>query len=316
MSPRPTITTLSPRRRRIYFRLLLLVFVVVVSFLFLYATGYRFESVTGLTKTGGIYVGAEESGTEIYLDGELVHEIGTFRRAFFIQDLKPRMYTVTVSKAGYHPWGKTLPVYEHIVTEAQAFTMPQEPTLELIPATFTNQTTNVTSTVPSLNPVYRELLAHFVTATTTATSTSAKKPERTGRLVTNNGASAVSPIAVATTTKEFRGMRLYEDGGRIVARWMRTAENIPFYFCIREGECAENIMLNTKGEKPSYFDFFPGTSDLVIVTLKDGVYVTELDNRSGQNIQPLYLADGADFRIIDGGIYVKTSDDTIYRVEI
>lgn len=319
MSPRPTILTLSIARRRVYFRLLLLIFIIVVPILFLYATGYRFEGLTLLTKTGGIYVGAEESGTEIYLDNELVRETGTFRRAFYIQDLKQGTYTVRVAKDGYHSWEKVLIVHEHIVTEAQAFNMPEEPILVLIPSTFTNQTVNATSTVPLLNPVYRELLAHFVTATTTATSTVARGLERrraeaeaTG---TSNAFSTIGNVGTGTT-KTFRGMRLYEDKERIVARWMRTAENIPFYFCVREEGCVENIMLNTKEEKPSHFDFFPGTSDLVIVTLKGGVYVTELDNRSGQNIQPLYQASGADFRIIDGAIYVKIVDDTIYKVEI
>lgn len=314
MSPKPSIRTLSRRRRRVYFQFLLAVFVVAAPVLFLYATGYHFEWITGLTKTGGMYVGAEQLGAEIYIDGELVHETGTFRRAFYIQDLKPGVYTVTVSKPKFHPWNKTLMVYESIVTEAQAFNMPEEPVLTLIPATFTNQTANATSTKLLPNPLYTELAEHFIEKTATSTKQTAASAGTGGR----RGGTVPSLVSLptATTTKTFLGMELSDDGSRIVARWMRDKGSIPFYFCIREGECVEEIQLNTKEGKPVSFDFFPGATDLAIVTLKDGVYVTELDNRSGQNIQPLFATPGADFRIIDGGIYVKTADETIYKVEI
>lgn len=317
MSPKLAINTLSRRRRRVYFQALTVIFVLAAPLLFLYATGYRFETLTLLTETGGIYVGAEQSGTEIYLNGELVHETGTFRRAFYIQDLKPGTYTVTVSKEGYSSWRKTLKVYAQIVTEAQAFNMPQEPVLELIPSTFTNQTANATTTKIVPNPVYEEIKTAFARAT--ATSTAARTLERRKLATRAEGTSSASSTAgtVGTgTTKTFRGMQISADGEAIVARWMRTAESAPFYFCVRESECADSIVLNTKEEKPVFFDFFPGTTDLVIVTLADGVYVTELDNRSEQNIEPLYLAPGADFRLIDGGIYIKTADNTIYKVEI
>jgi hypothetical protein len=296
---------------------LIAVFVVAVPVLFLYATGYRFERITGLTETGGIYVGAEQPGAEIYINDELVHETGTFRRAFFIQNLNPGTYTIRVSKDGYYSWGKIFNVYAHIVTEAQAFNMPREPILELIPQTFTNQTTTGTSTPVLPNPVYEEIAATFATTTATSTATSLKNSALLKRSqgIVMATSSAVVSSKTATTTKEFGGMQLTLDGGHVVARWMRTAESAPFYFCIREGECVDEITLNTKGEKPLYFDLFPGNTDLAIVTLHGGVYVSELDNRSEQNIQPLFLAPHADFRIIDGAIYVK-ADARIYKVKM
>ena len=311
MSPKPAINTLSRKRRRVYFQLLLVAFLIVAPVLFLSATGYRFETLTGLTKTGGIYVGAEQLGAEIYINGELVHETGTFRRAFYVQDLKPGIYTISVSKEGFYPWDKTLEVYESIVTEGQAFNMPEEPVLTLIPATFTYQTANATTTALLPNPLYQEIAEHF----TEKTATSTKKTMAARGIGTPTTVPALVSLPTATTTKAFLGMQLSDGGGRIIARWMRDTDSVPFYFCIRAGECVDEIVLNTRDEKPISFDFFPGTTDLALVTLKDGVYVTELDNRSGQNIQPLFLAAGVDFRIIDGDIYVKTPSE-IYKVEI
>lgn len=317
MAPRPTILTLSPIRRRFYFRLAIAIFVLAVPFIFLYATGYRFESLTGLMSTGGIYVGAEQSDASIYIDGELVHETGTFRRAFYVEGLKPGSYTVTVSKEEYQPWEKKLEVHPHKVTEAQAFNMPKDPLLVLIPPTFVNQTPNATSTATStdsfLNPVYEKIEAAFSTTMQKGLiQGEPRPPARDGKALS----ATASSTQMATTTKEFRGMQLYDEGRRIVARWIRDTESMPFYLCVQEGICIDKVVLNTTDEKASYFDFFPGTSDLAIVTLEDGVYVIELDNRSAQNIQPLFPTPGADFRIIDGGIYVKTADDAIYKVEI
>lgn len=310
MAPQVPISPLSPARRTFYFRLSITIFVIAVPVLFLYATGYRFEGITGLVKTGGMYVSAERSGAEIHVNGELVRETGTFRRAFFVQDLEPGTYTVEVTKAGFHPWGKTLSVYAHIVTEAQAFNMPVEPLLTLIPPTLTAQSQVATSSVPAQNPVYVEI--HSAFATTTATSTLGALPPRAPTSSSDEALAA----AAATTTKEFRGMRLSDTGEHIVAAWTRSSESIPFYFCMPEAGCMDHIVLNTKGGKPSYFDFFPGSADLVLVTLPDGIWVTELDNRSGQNIQPLFLAEGSDFRVVDGNIYVETEDGELYEVEI
>jgi len=309
MSPQPIIQPLSTTQRSFFFRFLIVVFVISVPVLFLYSTGYRLSNFTQLVKTGGMYVGAERSGAEIYINGELVRETGTFRRAFFVQDLDPATYTIEVTKDGYYPWGKTLPVYAHIVTEAQAFNIPKEPLFTLIPATLTPiQQGPVTAADVLKNPVYEEI--HAVFATTTPVSAPAL-----------TGASSTSALAqledeVATSTKELRGMKLIDVGTQVVAEWTRSRASIPFYFCTQERGCVDEIVLNTKDDKASHFDFFPGSSDLVIVTLSDGVYVTEIDNRSGQNIQPLYEEKGADFRVIDGSIYIETNVGALYEVEV
>ncbi len=309
----PTVTTLSRRHRRTYFQILLLVFVIVVPLLFLYATGYRFDGLTDFTKTGGIYIGAELSSADMYINNELVQETGTFRRAFYVQDLLPGTYEVKVLMDGYHPWFKTIMVSEHRVTEAQAFNLPEKPLLELISPTVPNDTRSGTSTMALPNPVYVKILATF--ATTTATSTTTSKVKARATSTTLRTAVPTTSVEIATTTKEFRGMRLSEAGKRVIATWTRDSESAPFYVCPQDTTCVPSISVNTQGEQPASFDFFPGTMDLVIVTLKDGIYVTELDNQSGQNIQSLFLATGANFRIVDGSIYIKVGA-TLYQVQI
>lgn len=310
MSPLPNISTLSLRRRRFYFRLTLVLFVIAAPVLFLYATGYRFEGLTVWTKTGGISVSAEQRDAEVYLDGELIHETTTFRRSYYIDNLEPNTYTVRVAKKGYHSWEKTLPVYEYLVTEAEAFNLPEEPLLVLVPPTLTTQTQNATTTVVEPNPLYEEIAKVFMEPAATSTRAAQKK----SAIAVTNTALRAAIENMATTTKESRGMQLFEDGDHVAARWVYDLGSIPFYFCIGQSGCLPKIPLVT-GEKPSYFDFFPGTTDLAIVRLKAGIFVIELDNRSKQNIQPLFPTPGADFRVTLGGIYVKTPSE-IYKVEI
>ncbi len=61
------------------------------------------------------------------------------------------------------------------------------------------------------------------------------------------------------------------------------------------------------------FDFYPDNSDLVVLTLEDGIYVEEIDDRGWQNIQPLYLKANIDMRVHDSHIYVK---DGLYFFEV
>lgn len=292
------IPPLSRARRTFYMRLLFAVFFLAVPILFLYATGYRFAGLSELVKTGGVYVSAERSGAEIYINGDLVHETGTFRRAFFVQDLEPGVYTIEVHKDGYHPWGKTLPVYAHLVTEAEAFNLPLEPELTLVPPRLV-VSGGATATTTEPNPLHTAVRAAFATTTP---SLSTVAPSAAGML--------------ATTTRESGGVQLLEVDDGVVARWTRSLSDIPFYFCTPESSCVDTIELTLEGGVPQSFDFFPGSNDLAIVTLDDGIYGIELDGRSGQNIQPLYPVAGADFRVLDSAIYVQTKGGEIYEVEI
>lgn len=81
-----------------------------------------------------------------------------------------------------------------------------------------------------------------------------------------------------------------------------------------ETVCDPIIQINTGGEEVSYFDFFPGSSDLVILGLTSGVYVIEIDDRSWQNRQPLIEGEGLNVRVINGSINV-TDGKAVYQIQ-
>lgn len=246
MNEIPIVQPLSRRRRRYTFLIMFAIFIVSLPFLFLYATGYRFDfdEDGNIISTGGMYVAAERTGAEIYIDDELVRETRVFRRAFYAQSLEPGTHRVHVQKEGHHTWVKELPVYPHIVTEAQAFTLPEVPQARVISeylsptnialvstsSLLTPSTTNAvgaplpraTSTYTA-NSEYNTLLEAFATTTPATTTVATTSVTAT--------TTSVEEALSATTTKTSQGVRLFEDGDDIYAEWTGSRESMPYYYC-------------------------------------------------------------------------------------
>ena len=68
--------------------------------------------------------------------------------------------------------------------------------------------------------------------------------------------------------------------------------------------CDPTIRLDRRNQPVYAFEFFPGSTDFVILALEDGVYVVEIDDRAWQNMQPLLMGEGLDVRVDNGTIYV------------
>jgi hypothetical protein len=145
----------------------------------------------------------------------------------------------------------------------------------------------------------------------------------------------------ATTTIEVDTLSLREVGNGDVAVVYRGLENkIPYYFCVPQaslasttalyGEnvtrgvalalaaidqksetqnlnkiCRSSIVIDRQYQKVLSFDFFPGSTDIVVLHRADGVYVTEVDDRSWQNTQALYPYPVDEMVVNSGKIYVK-----------
>lgn len=161
-----------------------------------------------------------------------------------------------------------------------------------------------------------------------------------------------SQAVLATSTKESSGVRLYMEGDELLASFVGERENMPYYYCAEDFEltnatstpllqveklpaalsasdvpelmqpvqqvevgalCDPTIKLDRKEEKIKAFDFFPGSSDLVLLAVDSGVYVIEIDDRAWQNRQPLVLSEGLDMRVESGNIYVS-DDKLIYQI--
>ncbi len=248
MPRQPSVHPLSRSHRSVIFFTLLFAFLASLPLLYFFANGYTYKEST-IVRTGGIYIGVELTGADIYADGELVRETTrTFRRAFYLQNLTAGTHRLHVQKDGYHTWVKELPVVAHRVTEAQAFNLPLVPQVRVISewqsatgsavvrsalanASTTNEviaTTTTKNTTFSQNIEFTNLIILWKPATTTATSS------RTATITNILGPEEIASTSPATTTKARGEVRLIEVGEDIFAHWVGTTERMPYYYCAED----------------------------------------------------------------------------------
>ncbi len=258
MSPESYMRPLEKRKRRYFFWLLGALFISVLPFLYLYATGYRFSWTERMNfiSTGGLYIAAEQTGVEIYIDNQLARETRIFGKAFYAQNIDPATHRVHVQKVGYHTWVKELPVYAHLVTEVQAFNLPLVPHIR--PITRLKTATGTPIVIP--NDIGNTIMGHASSSvdvyatTTTATTTFTKNQEYADIQNTFGIAEQVTPkkktvaqqvesalesatgvatTAKATTTKEYNNVRLFQDGDDVYAEWVGSREGMPYFYCAK-----------------------------------------------------------------------------------
>jgi len=238
--PATPIKPLGRPHRQYTFFLLLALFCTSIPLLYLYATGYRIDlkGQTGFISTGGIFISAERTGAEIYIDDELVRETRVFRRAFYAQNLDPGTHRVHVQREGSHTWVKELPVYPHLVTEAQAFNLPLEPEARAITRYATAEGVSVLATTYTLRATSTQ---QFLLTAPAAAVTFPLNTEFSTRLEqftavptvarTEVASRSVQATSTATTTKESNGVRLFEADGDVFAAWVGPRESMPYYYC-------------------------------------------------------------------------------------
>ena len=188
------------------------------------------------------------------------------------------------------------------------------------------------------NSEYEYVVDLFATTTATSTSVLTRLEEEIERLGVTQSAS--SSKATSTITYIEQGnMRLVPRGDDLFARWIGEGSATPHYFCSSEHAsstvafrlgthvmiqmeeqrlstttplhiennrlCRTEVRLDRKWQKIKYHEFFPRSSDLVVLQLEDGLYVTEIDDRAWQNTQLVYPGDSFRTVVTDTNIYIE-----------
>ena len=196
------------------------------------------------------------------------------------------------------------------------------------------------------NPEYEFVTSLFSSSTATTTSIFADFIRDLDRFRFIAPGEEVSATSTTTAdTIEQNDIQLVNRGLELYAVWQGAPQDVPYYFCVASstlastseqyGEhvadavfaqlgtttatstlvmvddrvCRTEIKLDRLRQDVYLYDFFPGSSDLVLLQLESGLYVTEIDDRAWQNSQVLYP--GSDFRTIveNGLIYVELDDE-------
>ncbi len=79
--------------------------------------------------------------------------------------------------------------------------------------------------------------------------------------------------------------------------------------------CDPTVEIDQGGEEVEYFDFFPNSTDLILLGSSQGAYVVEIDNRSWQNRQPLIVGNNMKIRVVNGAVYAYDGK-VLYQVLI
>lgn len=124
---------MTRKTRRHLFWFSVLTFIIIAPPIILYSTGWRLTEDLKIKRIGGLFVAVPESGTDVYLDGELERRTKFFQSGVFIQNLTPGDYAALLAKEGFWPWIKQLPVVESSVVEARALMLPQVITGKIVP---------------------------------------------------------------------------------------------------------------------------------------------------------------------------------------
>jgi len=286
---------LSKKKRRIYLVVFGTLFLIFIPVLIFYATGYRITSALNLVRTGGLYVSVPYSGSDVFLENDIVKQSGFFSKNVFVQNLSPKMYEVRVEKEGYQTWYKTLGVFPKTVTEGYPFLIKSTPALTLIPEF----------------PTPADILLATSTLIKTATST-----KQTGQY--KEVKALFAPVSATSTasTSDFKKIRrnlLVENKkGILQVSWTGDQESIPHYFCEYE-KCKTKILIDADATIKT-FDFFPGRNDLIIYGTQNGIFVTEIDDRSKQNVNNILIGSGLDFRVKDYDIIFIKKDGSYFSV--
>lgn len=199
--------------------------------------------------------------------------------------------------------------------------------------------TNRATTTLTENSEYTFVADLFVSTTTDATLL-----ERIETQIERFTFSTTTPEA-ATTTEQYiekGNMRLVEREDELYAVWIGAEDSVPHYFCVpdtasttiteRYGEhvaeqvefqrnstttplihdsnrvCRTQIKLDLKRMELKGYDFLPGSTDIVLLQLEDGLYVEEIDDRSWQNTQIIYPGDNFEAVVTDNNIYIHEND--------
>lgn len=335
---------LSKKNRIVSFLMMIFIFFVVSPLILAYSLGYRFDDELSWIETGGIYIHANVSNTEVYLEGKFIENNGVLLRNTLIQNLRPdTSYKIEVHKEGLHSWIKTLYVQPSLVTEGTLMMLPKEiEKTKIYP--YQDSDGNGTTTKPiveknttKISPKedslmlkteeYRnlEILFNPELATTSASDSSNKKiPNKDSELIILPEEKedipeyfieiGIEDPSLLDNLIETGDEVMWLEDNQIVLYWVGKSEEIPYYYCLFQ-ECRDKITL-TWDNPIEKFTLFPGRGDVWVVLSSDGIWAVEIDDRSERNIQPIYLGKDLDFIINDQNNIVVLDQDIFYELNL
>lgn len=207
---------------------------------------------------------------------------------------------------------------------------------------FITATSAATSTYTK-NSEYDFVAGLFSTSTATSTLLN-RVVDGVTTVLNRTGSQSEATTTAATTTKQQDDLVLSEREGDIFVTYIGPKNSTPYYFCVpkatlastsamygnhvmlgiasavasenipsttdmlTERICRTTIRIDRQWKTVLDFDFFPSTTDLIVLHREDGISVVEVDDRAWQNTQMLYNKPVDELVINNGRLYAKDGD--------
>ena len=154
------------------------------------------------------------------------------------------------------------------------------------------------------------------TATTTITQNDTVLSERGGDVyVRYTGDEASIPyyfcipaeIDTASTSARYQAQLISAEQAYASEQGTTSSSTTAVHVNNTDLRCRHEIKIDRHWQNVISFQFFPGSTDLILMHRKDGVFVTEVDDRAWQNSQKIYPASADAIKVDGGRIYVADS---------
>ena len=254
---------MTPKKQLITIVILFFIFISVIPLIICYSMGYRISEDFKIVETGGIYLSSSEADTSLYVNGKLKKKSGLVDRNILLQNLKPGLYNIKLTKNEFRPWEKRIKIQERQVEVCYPLLVPEkfEPVeiKKYLPAKNKNKKVKYI-----INEQYKDISELF------------RKPVKSSPgMLTRWYKGEAGKIVTGKNLKLKGNVLLSKEGNRIFVKWLGKEDHLPFF-------------INTMKKKPvfssesiiSSFDFYPGRNDAMLIRFDNGsLYAVEIDTR-------------------------------------
>jgi hypothetical protein len=115
------------------------------------------------------------------------------------------------------------------------------------------------------------------------------------------------PAEIETASTSARYQAQLIAASEAYAREIGTTSSSTTAVKVRDAElrCRHEIKIDRQWQNVISFQFFPGSTDLILMHRTDGIFVTEVDDRAWQNTQKLYPESARALKVDGGRIYIE-----------
>ena len=330
---------LTKQKRRVLFVITIGGFVALSIATLFYSLGYRIGPEWQIQKTGGVFIRANETGADVFVDGKTSKTTSLLTQTAFIKHLTPHTYEIHVAKDGFVSWQKFITVTPEIVQARDVLLVPIA-----LPARSLGTTT----------PLYTRYILKKGTIFVNQNGTSSplyntnvnrfwELPKSNTLLIFNKDKTFYTGdrFANATTSLEFfispseyvptevpqtlisllmskqniifsddEQRVIYWDDHTIGSYWIGDERKMP------QWQKTRALSVFAIPSKIRSIIAYPQHEDYLIISIGSGIWMLEMDAVGGQNFVPLYQGENPQIVTKQGSSLIIFDAPLYYEIEL